>query len=674
MRAPGIFLAACWLAVCLATLCGCDCDWDFDMDFDHGPGCDDDDTPPAEGELDDDTDDDDDDNDDDDDDDTADDDSVDDDVTTDDTAWEDMRWAEMEMAAANFSNALVYFRSARDKLEDDDPDNDGPVAAEDIERCRYGEALMLLTLPLAIAAAFLDDLLPAEEIEEAMLDALGVDDPGDLPTDLITVYLLEIILPQLDRAIAGIDAAQAATWSYALPQIKIMLFGHAVKIPAETVEDEGEHDNGEAALLGAAYHAARGVLRMLAANDIDTGAPNIDTWLNLLSSGDLTVLLDLCDQFPDFLTVHDPSAGPGIDGPALLAGAKADFAAALAALTDDNDGDGHYWLDDNDTPLNPSDDFVDPAETGDDLLDALRGESDEQTDDILRYENGRFAVNVEVDGQSLADGGAGWLLDLLEILALDSLVTDLNRSLAGTYPPEDNDEDGYDNDAALGVSTELTATTLTDATAAWTPGALVGAVLNPNVEQAAQYDLLLLYPIVDNTATTVTVAGDLTETAQAGDTYSSGDGVADDRPADLSLLLRLLCGNYLPNDAQVGVYLAAMFDNSPGLRYQLPLWDEDLGSPIFYTFVVDETESYIDNNANGKWDPGIDTLVDAAHAFGPLSFAADGAYQPYYFFFPEATFADTLRYAGGLAGTEPTDALNRIVSGLLVLLGKGVRP
>lgn len=607
------------------------------------------------------------------DDDTADDDAGDDDTFTGTTAWDDMRLAEAEVASANFSTAVVYYRDALAKLEDDDPANDGPVEASDANRCRYAHALMLFTIPLAIADAFIGDLLDAEEIETMMCEALGVDDPEDLPTDLITVYLIEIIIPEIDRAIGWLDKARAdADWSYQLPQIKIMMFGHAFRLPLELSDDLGEHDLGEANLLGFIFHLARAICRSLASNNIDTGAPNIDAWLNLFSSGDFSVLLDLIDEFPDFLTVHDPSSPVGIDGPALLDGAKDDFALALAAINDDNDGDGNYWLDNNGTPLNPNDDFIDPAEVGDDLLDALRLETDDQADDLIRWVDGWLSFNVEMDGEPVS----GFLVDLvvnlvMQLATSDSLTGDLNRSLAGSFPPEENDHDGYDNDAALGVSTALTATTLTDAGASWTPGDMAGLVLNPNVDQAEQYDVLRLFLILDNTATTITVEGDMTEIAAAGETYSVGDGVADDRPLDLSLLMDLLIYPYVPSDAEVDLYLAAWFDNAPGLRYLLPLWDEDLGNPNFYTFVVDETEDYIDNNGNNRWDPGIDTLIDAAHAFGGQNYPADGAYQPFFFYFPEATFAGTLSFEGGLGGTDPTNALNSIISGLFVLLGMG---
>ena len=660
-------------------LCACDCGGDDDdesVDDDESDDdtADDDDSQADDDTADDDTGDDDTEDDDTSDDDTGDDDTADDDVVTEGTAWEDMREAEEEVADANFSTALVYYRLALGKLEDDDPANDGPVEADDADRCRYAQALMVLTLPLAIIDGFLGGYFDSEDFEQMMLDALGVDDPSGLATDLITVYLLEIILPLLDDTIADLDVVAAnPDFAYRLPQIKIMVFGHAFRLPQDLSEEKGEHDLGERALLGAVYHLVRGVLRMLAANNIDTGAPNIDTWIYLLSSGDITVLFELMDEFPAFLTVHQPEDPPYIDGPALLAGSKADFTAALDAVTDDNDGDGYYWTDDNNTPLNPADDFVDPAESGDDLNDALRLETDDQTDDLLPWESGVLSFNVEMDGQAVASPLLSMLTMVLTHLP-DAVIGDARRALAGRYPAEDEDADGFDNDIGMGTSTNLAATMLTDTTAAWTPGALVGYVLNPNADQADEYDLLRQFTIVANTATTITVEGDMTEIAESGDTYSIGDGVADDRPLDLSALIRLLEGNYVPEDGTFGAYPTAMFDTSVGLRYQLPLWDVDQVSPAFPPFVVDQTESYIDNNANGQWDPDVDTLVDAAHSYGGQNYPADGAYQPYYFFFPEATFGGVFTFGGGFAGADPTDALNRIISGLLVVLGKEVQP
>jgi hypothetical protein len=68
---------------------------------------------------------------------------------------------------------------------------------------------------------------------------------------------------------------------------------------------------------------------------------------------------------------------------------------------------------------------------------------------------------------------------------------------------------------AAGTSTALTATQLTDASANWTPGAFVGGRVNPNTAQNQTFI------ITNNSATTLTVVGDMTASglATAGDPY-----------------------------------------------------------------------------------------------------------------------------------------------------------
>jgi hypothetical protein len=636
----------------------------------------DDDQSPDDDDNDDQSPDDDDDNDDDDNDDNDnndnDDDNDNDDTATEGTAWENMRRAEAHIADANFSVALTEYRVAIAKLTDDDPDNDGPVEPMDLARCRYGRALMQLIIALPLIEDFIGDFIGPKELTAELNAALGLETTDDIPTSLITVYLLEIILPMFDDLLADLEAPRAAEdFVYRLPPIRFVWFNHAIEIPGETVDGLGEHDRADAHLLAALCYELRATLHHVAAHDLDNGAMNIDYWLALLQNLDL--LVQEMNRFPNFLGLHDAGDPDGIDGFALLAAAKRDTQRFINTLNDDNDGDGHFWLDDNDTPLNPFDDFIDPAEVGDDWLDALRLETDDQTDDIVRWQNGRLQLNVRIDG-ALVGAETNVLLNTFVALMSDATLTALSQSWFGADPPEAANEDGYDNDLAQGESTALSATTLTDLTAAWTPGALIGAVLNPNVNQPEEFEALQVFAITANTATTVTIAGDLTAVAEAGNIYSIGDGVADDQPMDLSLLVNLFAASYVPADAETGLFLAAIYDNSVSVRDILPRFDLAVGDPEFSYFVVDRTESFIDNNSNGIWDPGIDTLLDAAHSYGGQSYAPDGLYQPYYFFFAEPTFGGALIFGGGWEGVDPHDALNCLVSAFLVRLGKGGRP
>ena len=70
-----------------------------------------------------------------------------------------------------------------------------------------------------------------------------------------------------------------------------------------------------------------------------------------------------------------------------------------------------------------------------------------------------------------------------------------------------------DNAAARGTSADLSDTVLTDSSANWTAGALVGMVVNPDVAQASSFS------ITANTANTVTVSGGLSGIAAVGDSY-----------------------------------------------------------------------------------------------------------------------------------------------------------
>ncbi len=66
---------------------------------------------------------------------------------------------------------------------------------------------------------------------------------------------------------------------------------------------------------------------------------------------------------------------------------------------------------------------------------------------------------------------------------------------------------------AEGTSTGLTTTVLTDSSASWTADIFKGRDLNPNTTQGKSFT------ITENTTTTITVIGNLTEVATTGDTY-----------------------------------------------------------------------------------------------------------------------------------------------------------
>jgi parallel beta-helix repeat protein len=69
----------------------------------------------------------------------------------------------------------------------------------------------------------------------------------------------------------------------------------------------------------------------------------------------------------------------------------------------------------------------------------------------------------------------------------------------------------------FGKSTELFDSTLTDDSANWPADSLIGLALNPNVTQQAHFT------IIGNTATSITVSGDLSAVAAAGGFYTIAD-------------------------------------------------------------------------------------------------------------------------------------------------------
>lgn len=92
---------------------------------------------------------------------------------------------------------------------------------------------------------------------------------------------------------------------------------------------------------------------------------------------------------------------------------------------------------------------------------------------------------------------------------------------------------------ATGRSTDLTPTTLTDANASFTPGALVGLRLNPNARQ--DIDFL----ITANTSTTITVDGILTLVAESGNNYYVVDNSSSIKTRRLKQTVGEFCPHYL---------------------------------------------------------------------------------------------------------------------------------
>ena len=619
----------------------------------------------------DDSDDDNDEGDDDDDDDDDDDNDDDDDDWIEPTAWDDFLAAEKQVELSNFSTAMNYYDSCILKLSDDEPFNDGPVEPLTLQKAQYGYVITLSVGPMRIVEAFLAGALDSKALVKMMEEAVenAGFDTEDLPTSLLTVYLKEIILPMIELAVDRIDAARSVeNFVYPMPPIRILLFNQAFEIPAITNADgRGEHDRTEAHLIASLYHLILSSAQVVNAQNIDSDLPRIDEVLALLMSGDIMEILAFVFSYPEMLTLHNDEE---IDGPALMASAHLDWIESIEAFSDDNDKDGYYFIDDNGTPLNATDNFPDPGELPDDFYDSWMLETDDQLDDIVRRaDKNKVSLNIKLNGEEVGQSGTSVIINLVLSMLTDSVMSEITPTILGFYPPEVLDRNGLDDDIASGASTALTATTLTDNSANFEPGELVGSVLNPNVAQPELTDANVTFAIVGNTVDTITVEGNMTTVAKAGDEYSVGDGWIDDRPIDLSLVLRLFIGNFVPSNAEVGFYIAGPYDEPSDLRDALPLWDEILGDPAFYGFVVDQTETYDDLNGNGRYDADVDTFTDADHTFGTLTFPADGAFQPYYLFFPDGTLGGAIVYDGDFYDKDPTDCLNRIVSGLLTLIG-----
>ncbi len=572
------------------------------------------------------------------------------------TACDDFLAAEHEVETGTFSNAYLLYRSAIDKLTNGVDADDGSCPPETLNRARYGASLMLLTLPLRIIEGFVESWLAGDDhaVYNFLVDWYReTHGDGEPPVSLITDYLTEIVLPLLDEATDWMDHVLADTdFSYAMPTIKIELFGQAFVIPDVSADGRGEHDLGEAALLAWIYRVARFLSRSVYAYNLDIDAENIDAILQIFMSGDFSKFFELAYEYPDFLKLREDDAS-GIDGRAELMRAKRDLIAAIQLIADDDNSNGIYRLE------------QDGHEKPDDFLDAVQSETDDQSDDIFRYESGRFSCNFRVNGKPADEAGCGALLDVLFALLSDRVLEKVAHATFGMYPPEADATNGFDDDFGMGYISELDGWIMKDYSASWEPGALIGKVLTPDVFEVYITGEHHTYTIIANTTDTLFVSDDMTSVAAVGDMYSIGDGEIDDAPMDISSVLALILQPSWPSGGRLALLISALYDLAPDVRDYLPAWDPEFGDPEFYGIVVDRTESFEDTNGNGFYDPGVDILHDAPHSFGEWSYPEDGLYQPYYMFFPDPTISGSLVWGGTLENADPNDALNMLISALI---------
>ncbi len=372
-----------------------------------------------------------------------------------DTAALDLQRAEEEMGGANFSTAYVYYELALEKLLDDDPSNDGDVPADAVERASYGSVLTLITLPLKIAEGFIQSWLLGDRhpvsrfIKEDYLRRSG---SYELPTNLVTVYLLEFILPDLDRSIARIDSIlEGPDFAYPLPPIRLALFGHAYELPhAGDEQGLGRHDLVEASLLSTLLHMGRWLARSVTAYNLDMDVANIDAILEILMSGDLTEIFSLVQEYPHLLTLSSLETN-GVDGAEMLASAHEDLKDTIHRIRDDEDGDGQWET--------LPDGQIDPEELPDDFFDALAQDSGSQVDHIVGRAANGFSLNVRDNGTPMEGGLAEAALNLLvQALFHPALVKTVEKMCLADAPPElrafngiDDDCDGVVDDVPLPV-------------------------------------------------------------------------------------------------------------------------------------------------------------------------------------------------------------------------------
>ena len=584
------------------------------------------------------------------------------------TAYDDFLKADACVAEGTFSTALLHYGDAIAKLTDDDPENDGPDPAMTLDRSRYGAAVCFTLVPMRILERFVQSFIAGDTaaITEFIVEdyqrrsGKSAEDP---PTNLLTIYLNEWIVPELANADAHLDAVLAnPDFYYEMPAIRLVLFGRAITLPdmADSV-GRGRHDLVEASLLSGVLHAVEWLLRSLLSYNIDIDIVKIDEILWLIRSGDLGALLGMIEQYPHLLTPSTVESN-GVDGQGMLIGAYENFAAALLRFRDDDDYDGRW-------SVFSDDGAVDGGERADDLMDALRlDDSIQMFDVVLRTERG-LGLNVRVNGASLRGSFTEVLINLvLNGLLSDAVCARLHRTVLGLDPPEGNALNGIDDDFALGTVSLVEPGRLADAGAPFLPHTLAGWMLNPDVAQGEDDLPFAQYLIVDNTATELHVIGDPSEVAAPGDTYAIGDGIVDDEPLSFGFLLPLLGIEDWPDGTGLGFFYGAFFAPIPNMREIVPAWSSEYGNPDFYGFVVDRTESYEDVDGNGRYDPGVDVLFDADHAYDGFYFPADERYQPYYAYFGDPRWGGILHYARFVPPEDLNNLVNLLISRVLTLV------
>ncbi len=157
-------------------------------------------------------------------------------------------------------------------------------------------------------------------------------------------------------------------------------------------------------------------------------------------------------------------------------------------------------------------------------------------------------------------------------------------------------------DKPIRVSTGLTADTLTDSTASWTDGSLIGMTLNPNIKQD------LFFTIINNTSTSITVNGNLSLYATTGDSYqilfTHGNVV------DVQLGAQDTAGNIMPDYAYS--FKAETQGQHDTAKQNLPGTILDTTNPNEYVLSV--TSENMLKGAKIKYSPD----EPIAPRFGPL--------------------------------------------------------
>ena len=582
------------------------------------------------------------------------------------TAHDDFLEADDWVARGIYSTALLVYEEAVDKLIDDDPRNDGPDAALTLDRSRYGAALCLTTIPLKIIEGFVNSFLIGDMgaitgfIIEDYQRRTGDADP---PTNLLTIYIRDWILPELAEANDRLDAVLGnPDFHYDLPTLRFTLFETAIAIPDVAGPGErGRHDLVEASLLSMVLHAAEWLMRSALSYNIDIDIARIDDILWLIREGHFDELVGMVNEYPGLLLPSTDETN-GIDGRAMLLAAYEDFAAMLLRLRDDDDQDGSW------NPAIGPDEF-DLGEAPDDLMDALWLDRGHQLWDVIPRTDRGLGLNVRLNGQGMSGSAIEEGINfLLTGLLTNDVMSMVQRSIIGHDPPEADSRNGYDDDCALGRSTAVEPGLLADGEARFISGSLAGRWLNPNVDQGNDDRPFMRFVVLDNTETEIFVDGDPTPVAEAGDLYAVGDGIVDDAALPYGFFLPLLGVADWPADAELSFFYGAFFSQLPSVRDMVPAWDEEAGDPDLLRFVVDKTEWYEDLDGNGRYDPGADVLHDADHAWGEFSFPADGRYQPYYLFLPDPTWGGLLRYGPGAAPDDRNNLTNLLLSAVLPLL------